>query len=147
MAWSLEPGIRDGFRHLSPQGIRLARENPVDLRFSLGGGYQGRLDAAVVTIEDGAAIAVDAQDPASLAAFFKATGPIDDLVITITIRGHRTSVSLELEFWQALKRLAATQGRGVAAIVAEIDAARGKDVRIGLSSAIRLYVLRTLQET
>ncbi len=59
----------------------------------------------------------------------------------ITIRGHRTSVSLEPEFWAELKKLAAAQKRPLAALVTEVDADRGKQ---GLSSALRLYVLQKL---
>jgi predicted DNA-binding ribbon-helix-helix protein len=60
----------------------------------------------------------------------------------ITIKGHRTSISLEPEFWQAVKDLAAAQGRPLAQLVAEVDADRRPDM--GLSSALRLYVLRSL---
>jgi len=61
----------------------------------------------------------------------------------ITIRGHRTSISLEPEFWTALKDLAAQQNRPLAALVAEVDSARQNQ---GLSSALRLYVLRILTD-
>ncbi len=60
----------------------------------------------------------------------------------ITIKGHRTSVSLEKEFWGELKRLAAMQNRPLAALVAEVDAARQNQ---GLSSALRLYVLKQIK--
>jgi NAD(P)-dependent dehydrogenase (short-subunit alcohol dehydrogenase family) len=68
---------------------RLAAERGA--KVTLGGRDQGRLDAAAVTVAGASAIAVDAEDPASLADFFRATGPVDDLVITITRRGHRNS--------------------------------------------------------
>lgn len=58
---------------------------------------------------------------------------------SLTLRGHRTSVSLEPEFWQAFRDIAATEGRGLNDLAAEIDAARGPDR--GLASAIRVYVL------
>ena len=57
---------------------------------------------------------------------------------SFTIAGHRTSVSLEEPFWQALKEIAREKGLSRAELVRRIDASR-KD--IGLSSAIRLYVL------
>ena len=60
---------------------------------------------------------------------------------SVVIDGHRTSVSIEPEFWDALTNLAKGQGRGVNALIAEIDRARDGN----LSSAIRLYVLKTLQ--
>jgi len=59
---------------------------------------------------------------------------------SLTLRGHRTSVSLEDEFWQAFREIARKEGRRVNALAAEIDGARG--IHMGLASAIRLYVLR-----
>lgn len=61
---------------------------------------------------------------------------------SLTLNGHRTSVTLEEEFWRAFRALAAQQGRPVNALAAEIDATRGPD--IGLATAIRLHVLATL---
>lgn len=58
---------------------------------------------------------------------------------SLTLKGHRTSVSLEEEFWQAFRAIARTQGRPINALAAEIDADRGTET--GLASAIRLYVL------
>ncbi len=63
---------------------------------------------------------------------------------SLTLRGHRTSVSLEDEFWAAFRQIAADQGRPLNELAAEIDAARG--LESGLASAIRLYVLRILQQ-
>ncbi len=57
---------------------------------------------------------------------------------SLTIAGHRTSVSLERAFWDRLKALAALRGVPVATLVAEIDAGRGEG---NLSSAIRVVVL------
>lgn len=59
---------------------------------------------------------------------------------SLSLRGHRTSVSLEPEFWEAFRDIAAERGRPLNALAAEIDEARGLEV--GLASAIRLYVLR-----
>ncbi|MDU8929186.1 ribbon-helix-helix domain-containing protein [Alisedimentitalea sp. MJ-SS2] len=59
---------------------------------------------------------------------------------SLTLRGHRTSVSLEEEFWQAFRDIAAERGQPLNALAAEIDEARGFDS--GLASAIRLFVLR-----
>ncbi len=61
---------------------------------------------------------------------------------SLTLRGHRTSVSLEDEFWQAFRALAARQGETINGLAAQIDAARGD---VGLASAIRVAVLRDLQ--
>lgn len=63
---------------------------------------------------------------------------------SVTLKGHRTSVSLEDEFWAEFRALAAEKGMPINALVAEIDAARGLD--LGLASAIRLYVLRALKD-
>lgn len=59
---------------------------------------------------------------------------------SLTLHGHRTSVTLEDEFWQAFQEIARAESRPVAALAAEIDDARTTD--IGLASAIRLHVLR-----
>lgn len=59
---------------------------------------------------------------------------------SLTLSGHRTSVSLEDEFWRAFRDIAALEGKGINELAVEIDAARGTET--GLASAIRLYVLR-----
>ncbi|MBV1863413.1 MAG: ribbon-helix-helix domain-containing protein [Rhodobacteraceae bacterium] len=59
---------------------------------------------------------------------------------SLTLKGHRTSVSLENEFWQAFRDVAKVKGMALNELAAEIDAARGIDS--GLASAIRLYVFR-----
>jgi predicted DNA-binding ribbon-helix-helix protein len=58
---------------------------------------------------------------------------------SFTLAGHRTSVALEPEFWQALAAIAAAQHRTMAALVAEVDAARGADRP--LASALRIFAL------
>ncbi len=60
---------------------------------------------------------------------------------SLTLKGHRTSVSLEPEFWAAFRDLAQARGQGINECAAEIDAARGD---VGLASAIRVAVLRAL---
>lgn len=62
---------------------------------------------------------------------------------SLTLRGHRTSVSLEDEFWSAFREIAAAENRAINDLAAEIDADRGIDT--GLASAIRLFVLRRLR--
>ncbi len=57
---------------------------------------------------------------------------------SVTLSGHRTSLTIEPEFWAALVGLARDQGKSVSALVAQIDANRGAG---GLSSAIRVHVL------
>ena len=61
---------------------------------------------------------------------------------SLTLRGHRTSVSLEDEFWSAFRKIAAEDGRPINDLAAEIDESRGTDC--GLASAIRLFILRRL---
>ena len=62
---------------------------------------------------------------------------------SLTLQGHRTSVSLEHEFWQAFRKIAEDQGKPINVLAAEIDAARADDT--GLASAIRVFVLIALQ--
>ena len=60
---------------------------------------------------------------------------------SITVTGHKTSLSLEEAFWSALKQAARAQGLSVKALVEEIDRSR----RGNLSSAVRVYLLQRLQ--
>jgi predicted DNA-binding ribbon-helix-helix protein len=65
---------------------------------------------------------------------------------SITVARHRTSISLEDAFWQALSRLAKADGRSVADLVSEIDRQRETSrSNSSLSAAIRLYVLERLE--
>ena len=57
---------------------------------------------------------------------------------SIVIAGHKTSVSLEDQFWDALREIATARGTAVGALVSSIDADRKHG---NLSSAIRLFVL------
>lgn len=61
---------------------------------------------------------------------------------SLTLNGHRTSVSLEDEFWHAFRNIAQKQCRPINDLAAEIDASREPDT--GLASEIRLFVLRQL---
>lgn len=63
---------------------------------------------------------------------------------SLTLRGHRTSVSLEDEFWDVFREIAAADDQPINELAARIDAERGTDM--GLASAIRLFVLRRLRE-
>ena len=60
----------------------------------------------------------------------------------MNILGHQTSITLEDEFWDALKYEAQQNGLSVNALIAEIDEKRAAK---NLSSAIRLYILEKLQ--
>ncbi|MEO9782189.1 MAG: ribbon-helix-helix domain-containing protein [Sedimentitalea sp.] len=58
---------------------------------------------------------------------------------SLTLRGHRTSVSLEDEFWTAFRKIAEEQSIPINVLAARIDEERG--VTAGLATAIRLFVL------
>jgi len=58
---------------------------------------------------------------------------------SVTISGHRTSVSLEEEFWTALTEIAASTNQPLAQLVDDIDKRQGRGKN--LSSALRLFVL------
>lgn len=62
---------------------------------------------------------------------------------SVTLRGHRTSISLEAAFWDELRKIAARRDLPINALVAEIDEAREMDT--GLASAIRVYILSDLR--
>jgi predicted DNA-binding ribbon-helix-helix protein len=57
---------------------------------------------------------------------------------SIAIDGHRTSISLEDDFWNSLREIAHQQHKTVSQLVARIDEERKF---ANLSSAVRLFVL------
>lgn len=61
---------------------------------------------------------------------------------SIIVAGHKTSVSLEDEFWQALKDIATARDAKLTDLIGSIDAGR---LHANLSSAIRLFVLSHYQ--
>lgn len=61
---------------------------------------------------------------------------------SVTLRGHRTSVSLEPEFWDEFRRIATARDQTINGLAIEIDETRGD---VGLASAIRVFVLNTLR--
>jgi predicted DNA-binding ribbon-helix-helix protein len=60
---------------------------------------------------------------------------------SVTIAGHRTSVSLEPEFWAELAAIAKTERRSLADLIATVDGSR----QGGLTRALRLLVLKRLK--
>ena len=60
---------------------------------------------------------------------------------SITIKGHSTSISLETVFWDALHEIAKKRDVSIASLVAEIDTNRSSEIKTGLSSSIRIFVL------
>jgi predicted DNA-binding ribbon-helix-helix protein len=67
----------------------------------------------------------------------EAVGPVAKR--SISIHGHKTSVSLEEEFWKGLKALATSREIPIWKLAQQIHDARGS---ANFSSAIRVYVLR-----
>ncbi|MBS0241722.1 MAG: ribbon-helix-helix domain-containing protein [Proteobacteria bacterium] len=61
---------------------------------------------------------------------------------SFTIDGHRTSISLEAPFWDALKDIAKREKSPLARLVHRID--KGRDDS-GLSSAVRIWILKYYQ--
>lgn len=57
---------------------------------------------------------------------------------SLTLHGHRTSVSLEAAFWSAFRRAAEAEGLTINALASRIDEGRGE---VGLASAIRVWLL------
>lgn len=58
---------------------------------------------------------------------------------SLTVAGHRTSISLEAPFWDALTEIAAAKKMSVAALVASIDRTRADNMN--LSAAARIAAL------
>ena len=65
----------------------------------------------------------------------RATRPVKR---SFTLSGHRTSISLEAAFWEALREAAEAEGMSLAALVGRIDRSRQN---AGLSGAVRVWVL------
>jgi predicted DNA-binding ribbon-helix-helix protein len=62
---------------------------------------------------------------------------------SVTIAGHRTSLSLEDAFWHRLQAIAVARGASVGALIEQIDSARAQrgEPAGNLSSAVRVFVL------
>lgn len=59
---------------------------------------------------------------------------------SFALAGHRTSVALEPAFWAALEAAAAARRLTLAALVAQVDAAR-TEASLPLASALRVFAL------
>ena len=57
---------------------------------------------------------------------------------SITIKNHRTSLSLEKEFWDALKIISNKQKCSLETLITKIDSNR----KTSLASSIRVYLLK-----
>jgi len=60
---------------------------------------------------------------------------------SVTLSGHRTSITLEAGFWRALKAIAKARGMSLNELIRQLDEARNG----GLSGAIRVFVLQEAQ--
>ena len=63
-------------------------------------------------------------------------------ISVIIANRHYTSICLEDEFYDELKKIAARRGISINTLVTEIDAARKQE---NLSSAIRVFILKSLK--
>ena len=59
---------------------------------------------------------------------------------SITIKKHRTSLSLEIEFWNTLEIIAKSKNYSIGKLISEIDMKRNSS----LASSIRVYILESL---
>lgn len=64
---------------------------------------------------------------------------------SVSIRGHRTSFSLEKPFMDELRLVAERRGIALAALIAEVDETRPRDAN--LSSALRVFVLEAVRHS
>lgn len=62
---------------------------------------------------------------------------------SVSLHGHRTSFSLEEEFFAALKSIAEARGQSLASLIVEVDDQRPDSYN--LSSALRVFVLKATQ--
>jgi predicted DNA-binding ribbon-helix-helix protein len=62
---------------------------------------------------------------------------------SFSLAGHRTSVALETEFWDALTALAVARGMTLGALIVQVDAMRAPERP--LASALRVFALSELR--
>lgn len=72
---------------------------------------------------------------------------------SVTLKGHRTSITMEPEFWEVFDGICARLGKSQAAIISAIDEKRSADMaerpdnhHYSLSSAVRVFVLTEVQK-
>jgi predicted DNA-binding ribbon-helix-helix protein len=63
---------------------------------------------------------------------------VPSLKRSVLVSGRKTSISLEDEFWLALRRIATAEGKTIAEVIADVPLDRG----VNLSSALRIFILR-----
>ena len=57
---------------------------------------------------------------------------------SITLKKHRTSLSLEIEFWEALNKIAENEKSSIQSLISEIDINR----KSSLASSTRVFILK-----
>ena len=57
---------------------------------------------------------------------------------SITLKKHRTSLSLEIEFWEALNKIAENEQSSIQSLISEIDINR----KSSLASSTRVFILQ-----
>ena len=57
---------------------------------------------------------------------------------SITLKKHRTSLSLETEFWEALNKIAENENSSIQSLISEIDINR----KYSLASSTRVFILQ-----
>ena len=61
---------------------------------------------------------------------------------SITIKGHKTSITLEAEFWNELKLISQKENKSIQQIITGIDEINTTN---NLSSKIRIFILNYLK--
>ena len=65
---------------------------------------------------------------------------------SLSIHGHRTSISLEPEFWAVIEGAASTREQSISAFITRLDDRRTvEDSAYGLAAYLRLWALRYVQ--
>ncbi len=63
---------------------------------------------------------------------------------SVQLMGHKTSISLEPEFWEALAQIAAARNTSVRQLIISVDIDENRPTN--LSSALRVFVLKHTEE-
>lgn len=67
---------------------------------------------------------------------------------SLSLQGHKTSIALEIEFWDIIEHEAQTRKQSLAGLLTELDNQRIKDGNVsGLASYLRVWALKQVQQT
>ncbi|MEE9272673.1 MAG: ribbon-helix-helix domain-containing protein [Robiginitomaculum sp.] len=65
---------------------------------------------------------------------------------SLSIHAHRTSISLEPEFWSVIDDIAKAKNKSLAALITTVDDERTEtSSQYGLAAYLRLYALKSVQ--